>query len=61
MKTLEILLEASVMYNRHAAASLNEEDSTGDNILWKESYDERQFLYPRWLLIIGYAIDSGFQ
>ncbi|KAG5545932.1 hypothetical protein RHGRI_018182 [Rhododendron griersonianum] len=47
-----ILLEAAVMYDRRVAAFLNEDDSTGDDILWKEIYDGKQFLYPRLLFII---------
>lgn len=47
-----ILLEAAVMYDRRVAAFLNEDDSTGDEILWKEMYDGKQFLYPRLLFII---------
>lgn len=40
------------MYDRRVAAFLNEDDSTGDEILWKEIYDGKQFLYPRLLFII---------
>ncbi|KAL6999763.1 chitobiosyldiphosphodolichol beta-mannosyltransferase [Sarracenia purpurea var. burkii] len=47
-----ILLEAAIMYDRRVAAFLNEEDSTGDEVLWKEIYDGKQFLYPRLLFII---------
>ncbi|CAL5342173.1 unnamed protein product [Camellia sinensis] len=41
-----ILLEAAVMYDIRVAAFINEDDSTGDKILWKEIYDGKQFLYP---------------
>ncbi|XP_031267296.1 UDP-glycosyltransferase TURAN-like [Pistacia vera] len=47
-----ILLEAAVMYDRRVAAILNEDDSTSEEILWKEISDEKQCLYPRLLFII---------
>ncbi|THF96166.1 hypothetical protein TEA_001556 [Camellia sinensis var. sinensis] len=47
-----ILLEAAVMYDRRVAALLNEDDSTGEEVLWKEIYDGKQFLYPMLLFII---------
>ncbi|KAJ4717399.1 UDP-glycosyltransferase TURAN [Melia azedarach] len=46
-----ILLEAAIMYDRRVAAILNEDDSTNEEILWKES-DRNQCLYPRLLFII---------
>ncbi|KAA8524092.1 hypothetical protein F0562_010477 [Nyssa sinensis] len=47
-----ILLEAAVMYDRRIAAILKEDDSTGEEVLWKEMYDGNEFLYPRLLFII---------
>ncbi|XP_052179272.1 UDP-glycosyltransferase TURAN [Diospyros lotus] len=47
-----ILLEAAVMYDRRVAAFLNEDDSTGDEFVWKEISDGKQFVYPRLLFII---------
>ena len=43
-----ILLEAAVMYDRRVAALLNEEDSTGEEIL----SNGNEVLYPRLLFII---------
>ncbi|GFZ12266.1 hypothetical protein Acr_23g0006510 [Actinidia rufa] len=54
-----ILLEAAVMYDRCAAALLNEEDSTGEEILSNEVFDGNEFLYPRLLFII-YRSGSTF-
>ncbi|XAR56379.1 Chitobiosyldiphosphodolichol beta-mannosyltransferase [Bertholletia excelsa] len=47
-----ILLEAAVMYDRRVAALLNEDDSAGDEVLWKEIHKGKHFLYPRLLFII---------
>lgn len=47
-----ILLEAAVMYDRRVAAILNEDDSTNEEILWKEISDEKSCLFPRLLFII---------
>lgn len=47
-----ILLEAAVMYDRRVAALLNEDDSTEEEVIWKEIYDGKQFLYPMLLFII---------
>lgn len=47
-----ILLEAAVMYDRRVAAILNEDDSSGEELLWEEIRNEKQFLYPRLLFII---------
>ncbi|KAF5933195.1 hypothetical protein HYC85_029366 [Camellia sinensis] len=44
-----ILLEAAVMY---VAALSNEDDSTEEEVLWKEIYDGKQFLYLMLLFII---------
>ena len=49
---LGILLEAAVMYDRRVAALLNEEDSTGEEILLNEVFGGSEFLYPRLLFII---------
>ncbi|KAF5948713.1 hypothetical protein HYC85_014670 [Camellia sinensis] len=43
---------AAVMCDIRVAAFINEDDSTGDKILWKEINDGKQFLYPRLLFII---------
>ncbi|KAK6157477.1 hypothetical protein DH2020_011725 [Rehmannia glutinosa] len=47
-----ILLEAALMYDRRVAASLGEDDSTGDEVVWNEIRDGKQFSYPRLLFII---------
>ncbi|RVX22567.1 UDP-glycosyltransferase TURAN [Vitis vinifera] len=47
-----MLLEAAVMYDRRVAAILNEDDSTKEEVLWKETNSGKQFLYPRLLFII---------
>ncbi|XP_022886450.1 UDP-glycosyltransferase TURAN-like isoform X3 [Olea europaea var. sylvestris] len=47
-----ILLEAALMYDRRVAALLNEDDSTRDEVVWKEICDGKQFSYPRLLFII---------
>ena len=47
-----ILLEAALMYDRRVAALLNEDDSTGEDVIWKEICEGKQFLYPRLLFII---------
>ncbi|KAL2474731.1 UDP-Glycosyltransferase superfamily protein [Abeliophyllum distichum] len=47
-----ILWEAALMYDRRVVALLNEDDSTRDEVVWKEIYDGKQFLYPRLLFII---------
>ncbi|GFZ12269.1 UDP-Glycosyltransferase superfamily protein [Actinidia rufa] len=54
-----ILLEAAVMYGRHVAALLNEEDSTGQVILSNEVFGGSEFLYPRLLFIITGSADLG--
>ncbi|KAF3432619.1 hypothetical protein FNV43_RR27359 [Rhamnella rubrinervis] len=46
-----ILLEAAVMYDRRVAAILNEDNST-EEVLWKEMWEGKQYLYPRLLFII---------
>ncbi|XP_047330545.1 UDP-glycosyltransferase TURAN isoform X2 [Impatiens glandulifera] len=48
----DILLEAAVMYDRRVAALLNEDDSTSEEILWKDICDGKQFPYPRLLFVI---------
>ncbi|KAM2009666.1 hypothetical protein FF1_004159 [Malus domestica] len=48
----EILLEAAVMYDRRVAAILNEDDSTKEEVLWKEIHSGKQYLYPRLLFVI---------
>ncbi|TQE13666.1 hypothetical protein C1H46_000673 [Malus baccata] len=48
----EILLEAAVMYDRRVAAILNEEDSTKEEVLWKDIHSGKQYLYPRLLFVI---------
>lgn len=40
------------MYDRRVAAILNEDDSTNEEILWKEISDEKSCLFPRLLFII---------
>ncbi|KAK9269515.1 hypothetical protein L1049_001290 [Liquidambar formosana] len=47
-----ILLEAAVMYDRRVAAILNEDDSTKDDVRWKEICDGKQYSYPRLLFVI---------
>ncbi|VFQ61899.1 unnamed protein product [Cuscuta campestris] len=47
-----ILLEAAVMYDRRVAAILNEDDSHGEDLVWEEIRNGKQFLYPRLLFII---------
>ncbi|KAL5805051.1 hypothetical protein ACOSQ3_031851 [Xanthoceras sorbifolium] len=47
-----ILLEAAVMYDRRVAAILGEDDSTNEEVLWKEFSEGRHYLYPRLLFII---------
>ncbi|KAL3503000.1 hypothetical protein ACH5RR_037449, partial [Cinchona calisaya] len=47
-----ILLEAALMYDRRVAGLLNEDDLSGEEILWDEISSGKQFLYPRLLLII---------
>lgn len=42
-----ILLEAAVMYDRRVAAILNEDDSHGEDLVWEEIRNGKQFLYPR--------------
>ncbi|CAL5362023.1 unnamed protein product [Camellia sinensis] len=48
-----ILLEAAVMYDRRVAALSNEDDSTEEEVLWKEIYDGKLFLYPMLFIITG--------
>ncbi|MQL70200.1 hypothetical protein Taro_002511, partial [Colocasia esculenta] len=47
-----ILLEAAVMYDRRAAAALNETDAMEEDTLWIDMHDGKQFMYPRVLFII---------
>ncbi|KAK6914469.1 Glycosyltransferase subfamily 4-like, N-terminal domain [Dillenia turbinata] len=47
-----LLLEAALMYDRRVAALLNEDDASGEEVVWKEFYDGKQSLYPRLLFII---------
>ncbi|KHG05335.1 Chitobiosyldiphosphodolichol beta-mannosyltransferase [Gossypium arboreum] len=47
-----ILLEAAVMYDRRAAALLDENDSADEGVLWKEISGGKQYLYPRLFFII---------
>ncbi|PWA86526.1 UDP-Glycosyltransferase superfamily protein [Artemisia annua] len=47
-----ILLEAAVMYDRRVAALLNENDSNGDEVLWKAIDEGKTFSYPRLLFVI---------
>ncbi|KAF3443073.1 hypothetical protein FNV43_RR16994 [Rhamnella rubrinervis] len=46
-----ILLEVAMMYDRHVAAILNEDNSM-EEVLWKEMWEGKQYLYPRLLFII---------
>lgn len=59
-----ILLEAAVMYDRRVAAILNEDDSSGEELIWEEIRNEKQFLYPRLLFIItgnhNLCVNIGF-
>lgn len=55
-----MLLEAAVMYDRRVAAILNEDDSTKEEVLWKETNSGKQFLYPRLLFIITGKDTSSF-
>ncbi|XP_074317204.1 UDP-glycosyltransferase TURAN [Silene latifolia] len=47
-----ILLEAAVMYDRRAAALLNEDDSEQEVVFWDRMDTGRQYMYPRLLFII---------
>ncbi|GFP98847.1 chitobiosyldiphosphodolichol beta-mannosyltransferase [Phtheirospermum japonicum] len=47
-----ILLEAALMYDRRVAALLGEDDSTGNEVVWDEIRNGKQFTYPRLLFII---------
>ncbi|XP_071725973.1 UDP-glycosyltransferase TURAN [Rutidosis leptorrhynchoides] len=47
-----ILLEAAVMYDRRVAALLNENDSNGDEVFWKDINEGKIFSYPRLLFVI---------
>ncbi|CAK9151790.1 unnamed protein product [Ilex paraguariensis] len=47
-----ILLEAALMYDRRVAALINEDDSSGEEVVWKEICEGKQFPYPRLLFII---------
>jgi len=47
-----MLLEAAVMYDRQAAAALNEDDSIDEEKLWTDIQSGHQDLYPRILFII---------
>ncbi|XP_062169900.1 UDP-glycosyltransferase TURAN isoform X1 [Alnus glutinosa] len=47
-----LLLEAALMYDRRVAAILNEDDSTNEEVIWKEISEGKQYLYPRLLFII---------
>ncbi|KAK6915834.1 hypothetical protein RJ641_018695 [Dillenia turbinata] len=47
-----VLLEAALMYDRRIAALLNEDDASGEEVVWKEFYDGKQSPYPRLLFII---------
>lgn len=40
------------MYDRRVAALLKENDLTGDELVWEEIRDGKQFPYPRLLFII---------
>lgn len=40
------------MYDRRVAALLNENDSNGEEVLWKAIDDGNTFLYPRLLFVI---------
>lgn len=40
------------MYDRRVAALLREDDSTGDEVVWDEIRNGKQFSYPRLLFII---------
>lgn len=40
------------MYDRRVAAILNEDDSTNEEVIWKEISEGKQYLYPRLLFII---------
>lgn len=46
------------MYDRRVAAILNEDDSTKEEVLWKEMQSGKQYLYPRLLFVItgGYNV-----
>ncbi|GJV40506.1 UDP-glycosyltransferase TURAN [Tanacetum coccineum] len=54
-----ILLEAAVMCDRHVAALLNENDSNGDEVLWKAIDEGKTFSYPRLLFVITGSADLG--
>ncbi|KAK5784940.1 hypothetical protein PVK06_039481 [Gossypium arboreum] len=54
-----ILLEAAVMYDRRAAALLDENDSADEGVLWKEISGGKQYLYPRLFFIITGSADLG--
>lgn len=48
------------MYDRRVAAILNEDDSTKDDVCWKEICDGKQYSYPRLLFVItGDNYDSS--
>ncbi|KAI3778962.1 hypothetical protein L2E82_08352 [Cichorium intybus] len=47
-----ILLEPAMMYDRRVAALLNENDSNGEHVLWKDINDGKTFSYPRLLFVI---------
>lgn len=55
-----ILLEAALMYDRRVAAILNEDDSTKEEVLWKEMQSGKQYLYPRLLFVITGEILSNY-
>lgn len=40
------------MYDRRVAALLNENDSNGDEVLWKAIDEGKTFSYPRLLFVI---------
>ncbi|GKB50207.1 UDP-glycosyltransferase TURAN [Tanacetum coccineum] len=54
-----ILLEAVVMYDRRVTALLNENDSNGDEVLWKAIDEGKTFSYPRLLFVITGSADLG--
>lgn len=47
------------MYDRRVAALLKENDLTGDELVWEEIRDGKQFPYPRLLFIITGNDSSG--
>ncbi|KAK1282641.1 hypothetical protein QJS10_CPB22g00204 [Acorus calamus] len=47
-----MLLEAAILYDRHAAAAIKDDDLIEVEMLWKHISNGKQYLYPRLLFII---------